>query len=85
MADKKLNVMWFPSTMPAEDKETLETLIRNSRSVMDRLTVVIDREISHLQSHTPDDYETPAWACKQADRIGQIRALNKIRKMTVLT
>ena len=81
---KKLNTRWFTGVEDSE-RASREELIRNSRTVLATLTDTIDREIAALSNTTNDDYETPAWACKQADRNGQIRALKKLRLMTALT
>ncbi len=82
---KKLNSRWFVGTKSPEEKQELEGIVRNSRTVMTILTRVIDQEVAALEAIKSDDYETPAWACKQADRNGQIRALKKLRLMTALT
>lgn len=48
-------------------------------------SALIDRVVEILKGWkaeallTPrDDYESPAWACKQADRNGELRTLNKL-------
>ena len=69
---------WFIG-VPEERKEEVEGAIKHSRVALDQLVKIIESEKMALDQTTfIEDYETPAWDYKQADRLGQLRAYRKI-------
>ena len=76
-----LNVMWFIGCKP-EEKQELENAIRSSTVVLDILTRVIEKEIAQTDISKLEDYDSPSWAFRQADRAGANRVLKNLLKMT---
>ncbi len=79
-----LSAKWFHG-IAREDRASHEQLIRNSTILLGTLTKVIEEELAALRKPPSSDYDSPAWAYKQADRNGQIRALTNLLSMTQLT
>jgi len=50
-------------------------------ALIDRVVEVLKGWKSEVLTISRDDYESPAWACKQADRNGELRTLNKLIKL----
>ena len=81
-----MNVKWTSHIKDAQQKKDFESYVRNSSSVLERLTEIISVKVDSLDCPAFDsDYEEAAWAYKQADRNGQLRAYLEILKLTDLT
>ena len=78
-----LSAKWFVG-VAQEDRVSHEQLIRNSTILLGTLTKVIEEELAALRKPPSSDYDSPAWAYKQADRNGQIRVLTNLLSMTQL-
>ncbi len=61
-------------------KEEYKNLLLHS-ALVDRVIEVLKGWKAEALSTPRDDYESPAWACKQADRNGELRTLNKLIKL----
>ena len=81
-----MNVKWTSHTKDAQQRKDFEAYVKNSSSVLERLTDIINIKVDALDCPAFDpDYEDAAWAYKQADRNGQLRAYLEILKLTDLT
>ncbi len=74
---------WTNHLKTEEDKTRFKQQIMNSRSVMERLDVMIDNleEDLNKAENTEDQYSSPSWAALQADRNGYRRALRKVKQL----
>lgn len=61
-------------------KEEWKRLLHHS-ALIDRVVEILKSWETEVQTIPRDDYESPAWACKQADRNGELRTLTKILKL----
>ena len=75
---------WFRGDATPDEKKHLELSIRNSVFTLDLLSKVIEQSIEELNRNKFEDYSTPGWDLRRADKDGQIRALRDILKMTKL-
>lgn len=78
----KLSVEWFAGIKP-EDKQKFEDTLRNSIVIVRQLNLLLDRwedELKIAESKLAD-YETPAWAYKQAHRNGDRSRIRKLRDL----
>ena len=78
---------WFfnpPGALTPEEKAQRELTVRSSKTALDILSQVIERDIEDLQKPKFEDYTLPGWDYREADRHGQLRALREILKMTKL-
>jgi len=70
------------SNLKGKEKETFEGVIKNSSMLLDRLTEIVEQQIQSLHAPSKEDYDNSAWAFKQADRNGQLRAYRDILTLT---
>lgn len=61
-------------------KEEFKRLLLHS-ALIDRVVEILKGWEAECLSIRRDDYESPAWACKQADRNGELRTLNKVLQL----
>lgn len=62
--------------MDEKEKEEFKRLLAVSPFVH-RIVDILKEWRTALETIPRDDYESPAWACKQADRNGAVRMLNQ--------
>jgi hypothetical protein len=79
-----LNSKWFRGNETPDEKRQKEITVRNARHVLDLLSEVIEQEIRELSKTKFDDYDSPGYSLKRADKDGQVRAFDKILKLTKL-
>jgi hypothetical protein len=63
-----------------KEKEEFKRLLYHS-ALIDRLVEILKGWQAEVLTIPRDDYESPAWACKQADRNGELRTLNKVLQL----
>jgi hypothetical protein len=81
-----MNVRWSSHLKDPEKRKEFEAYVRNSSDILERLTSIINSKVDSLDCPSfEQDYEDTAWAYKQADRNGQLRAYLEILKLTDLT
>lgn len=72
-----LSTGWFIGITPDKKADTVEA-IKHSTVVLRQLKLFLEQEMKALDRVPLEDYETPAWPYKEADRLGQLRALRKV-------
>lgn len=72
-----LNLGWFIGVEADKKNDTIEA-IKHSTVVLRQLKLFLENEMKALDRVPLEDYETPAWPYKEADRLGQLRALRKV-------
>ena len=78
-----LNLKWLQGVKEKEKRESIEKLVNGNRLLLDRLTEILEAEISSLLATSfEEDYKNASWSHKQADRLGQLRAYKKILLLT---
>lgn len=73
----KLSTGWLIGVSPDKKEDTVES-IKSSVTALRQLRLFLEQEIKALDATNSEDYETPSWPYKQADRLGQLRALRKV-------
>ena len=76
-----INSKWT-SNLNGKPKKDFEDVVKNSSMLLDRLTEIVEQQIESIQNTSKEDYDNSAWAYKQADRNGQVRAYRDILKLT---
>ena len=66
--------------LSGENKKNFEQLLENNNKVLDRLLEICYNMINELEDKS-SDYDSPNWALRQADSVGQRRSLEKIIKL----
>lgn len=82
MRKKALNSQWFKG-LSTEEKDKLEGLIRNSNTLLTRLTDVVKGK--QVKTIFKTDYDCPSWSHRQADINGYNRALQDVLSLIDLT
>ena len=79
-----LSAKWFQWAHTQEEQAKLEEMIRNSRTVLDLLTRVLEKELQEKEAVSEASYDKPSWANWQADRNGAVRTLKNLLTLTKL-
>lgn len=74
-----MNSRWT-SHLKGSDKENFESVLNNSRMLLDRLKTILEQEEAAVDNSDTsiEDFEEPNWAYKQAFRNGQRNILKKL-------
>lgn len=72
-----MKTVWTKGKNKEEVKDIKSTFLA-SLVVRKRLQEILAERLVSVDKSSPDDYETPSWALKQADKVGFKRALQEI-------
>ena len=70
-----MKTIWFMD-LPKDEQEGFKREVKSAKSVLDKLEQIVQKKIKEIV--VVDDYDSPSWAYKQADRNGYNRALTEI-------
>lgn len=73
----RLSTAWLIK-VPEDKRTEVASSISQSTVVLRQLKLFIEHELAALDCPPTADYETPSWSHKQADRLGQMRALRRV-------
>jgi hypothetical protein len=79
-----LHAKWYPARIrngldKEEEREKFERMVRGGTSCLKRLREIILEDVKAIESTKSfDDYDSPGWSMKHADRLGQLRVLKKL-------
>ena len=74
--------LWAKHIRDQKGKADFNTVVLHSGLVLDRLEAIVDGWIEELRrTEATEDYSSPSWSHLQADRLGQLKSLSKIRKL----
>jgi hypothetical protein len=80
----RLTSVWTKHLQDPDSIESFEETIIASRTIRDRLSVILQEKIDNLdKSENYDEFDSPAWAYQQAYRNGRRSVLKEI--ITLLT
>ena len=73
---------WTNHIKDSKGKEEFAKYILHSGGLLDRLEDIIDGYIAEIRrGEQTEDYSSASWPYLQADRLGQLKSLTKIRKL----
>jgi hypothetical protein len=70
-----MKTIWFMD-LPKDQQEGFKKQISSSKDVLEKLEKIIKEKIKEVV--LSEDYDSPSWAYKQADRNGYNRALTEV-------
>jgi hypothetical protein len=70
-----MKTIWFMD-LPKDQQEGFKRQISSSKDVLEKLESILKDKIKEVV--LSDDYDSPSWAFKQADRNGYNRALTEV-------
>ena len=68
--------------LTADEVDNVEKTLQNSKRLLARLAEVVNNKINETDRVSTNDYDSPSWAYKAADREGYIRALKYVLLLT---
>lgn len=73
-----MKTIWFQDIKSKEDQENFKKMVLGSKIVLDKAVQIVYNKIKDGERSSLQDYESPSWPYKQADKIGYTRALKEI-------
>lgn len=70
-----MKTIWFMD-LPKDEQEGFKREVKSAKNVLDKLEQIVQNKIKEIV--ITNDYDSPSWAYKQADRNGYNRALIEI-------
>jgi hypothetical protein len=70
-----VKTIWFMD-LPKDEQEGFKREVKSAKNVLDKLEQIVQNRIKEIV--ITNDYDSPSWAYKQADRNGYNRALTEI-------
>ncbi len=70
-----MKTIWFMD-LPKDEQDGFKREIKSAKNVLDKLEQIVQNRIKEIV--ITNDYDSPSWAYKQADRNGYNRALTEI-------
>lgn len=75
---EKLPLRWVDNLKTPKERTEFFDVLKNNRYVLKRLKEILSEDLSKMDTPSATDYDSPSWAYKQADLIGQKRQLQKV-------
>jgi hypothetical protein len=73
-----MKTIWFQDIKNKEEQEQFKNNVLSSKIVLDKLKQIVYTKVKMGERTTSNDYDSPSWAYRQADKIGYLRALKEI-------
>jgi hypothetical protein len=70
-----VKTIWFMD-LPKDEQDGFKREVKSAKNVLDKLEQIVQNRIKEIV--ITNDYDSPSWAYKQADRNGYNRALTEI-------
>lgn len=70
-----MKTIWFMD-LPKDEQEGFKKEVKSAKNVLDKLEDIVRSRLKDIV--VTEDYDSPSWAFKQADRNGYNRALTEI-------
>lgn len=72
---------WYSHLKDKAEQEKFKQMVLGSAKVLDRAHEILYNMVLESGKVSNDDYDSPSWAYKQADRNGYIRGLRDAMKL----
>jgi hypothetical protein len=70
-----MKTIWFMD-LPKDEQEGFKKEVKSAKNVLEKLEQIVKSRLKEIV--VIEDYDSPSWAYKQADRNGYNRALTEI-------
>jgi hypothetical protein len=80
-----MKTSWTQHIKDPAEKETFQVSVRSSAHVLERLAEILCDKLEADAKSSKEDYHAPAWAYRQADKVGYARALQEVIDLTKVT
>ena len=76
----KISTEWASNLKP-EEREQFNNLVLGSKKVLDRAVEILYNRVKSREVPSIKDYDSPSWPYLQADRLGELRALQEVIRL----
>ena len=80
----KLPAAWTAHIKDPKEKEEFIKYIYSAHGLFEVLNNIVEKKILETSKSSSQDYEQAAWAYRQADKAGYIRALTEVTNLIKL-
>lgn len=77
-----MQVEWTKNIRDPEEKATFIVSVKSASHVLERLAEILLTKADDDAKSSKDDYLSPGWAYRQADKVGYARALREAIDLT---
>ena len=75
--NKEISVEWTRHLKDADSKQEFKDLLSHSRRVLEVLESILEQELESSTKTKVEDYDSPSWAYRRADKDGYNRAIKR--------
>lgn len=79
-----MKTIWFQDIKDKEVQEQFKKNVLSSKIVLDKLLQIVYTKAKMEDRSKSNDYDSPSWAYRQADKIGYLRALKEIEDILTM-
>ena len=72
---------WVSHLKSREEQLKFKEFVQSSQPVLSRLSDLMDSRLRSGEVVKANDYDSPSWAFKQADRNGYLRAVSELKAL----
>ncbi len=77
-----MQIDWVKNIKGADEKATFIVSVQSASYVLERLAEILQDRVDADAKSSKDDYLSPGWAYRQADKVGYARALREAIDLT---
>ena len=77
-----MQVDWAKLIKDPEERKTFLVSVKSASHVLERLAEILSERVEADAKSSKDDYHSPSWAYRQADKVGYARAMREVIDLT---
>ncbi len=77
-----MQIDWTKNIKDPEEKATFIVSVKSASHVLERMAEILCDKLEADAKSLKDDYHSPTWAYRQADKVGYARALREVIDLT---
>lgn len=77
-----MQVDWAKIITDPEERATFLVSVKSASHVLERLAEILHDRVEADAKSSKDDYTSPSWAYRQADKVGYARAMREVIDLT---
>ncbi len=77
-----MQIDWTKNIKDPEEKATFIVSVKSASHVLQRLAEILSERVEADAKSSKDDYHSPSWAYRQADKVGYARAMREVIDLT---
>ncbi len=77
-----MQVDWAKMITDPEERATFLVSVKSASHVLERLAEILHDRVEADAKSSKDDYDSPSWPYRQADKVGYARAMREVIDLT---